>query len=159
MNVDLYERIWMWLAGALILVFLGVIVSTAAMGAIQPPSHVETIDPTTVAAHPEFGEPAVKTNADGSVTVSAVAAMFSFTPDPIEVPAGRKVTFRLTSSDVIHGFQVVGTNANAMVVPGYVSQFSVTFDTPGEYVIACNEYCGTMHHAMVGKLIVKREQP
>ena len=85
--------------------------------------------------------------------------MFSFTPDPIEVPAGRKVTFRLTSSDVIHGFQVVGTNANAMVVPGYVSQFSVTFDTPGEYVIACNEYCGTMHHAMVGKLIVKREQP
>ena len=55
MNVDLYERIWMWIAGALILVFLGVIVSTAAMGAIQPPSHVETIDPTTVASHPEFG--------------------------------------------------------------------------------------------------------
>jgi cytochrome c oxidase subunit 2 len=159
MNVDLYERIWMWMAGALILVFLGVIVTTAAMGAIQPPSHVETIDPTTVATHPEFGEPAVKTNADGSVTVSVVAAMFSFAPDPIEVPAGRKVTFRLTSSDVIHGFQVVGTNANAMVVPGYVSQFSVTFDTPGEYVIACNEYCGTMHHAMVGKLVVKREQP
>lgn len=159
MHVELYERLWMWIAGALIVVFLGVIVTTAANGAIQPPSHIETVDPTALASHPEFAEPAVKVNASGSVTASVVAAMFSFTPDPIEVPAGRPVTFRLTSSDVIHGFQVVGTNANAMVVPGYVSQFTVTFETPGEYVIACNEYCGIMHHGMVGKLVVKREQP
>ncbi len=58
--------------------------------------------------------------------------MFSFTPDPIEIPAGQPVTFRLTSRDVIHGFEVVGTNANAMAVPGYVSQFTVTFDRPGD---------------------------
>ena len=56
---------------------------------------------------------------------------------------------------MIHGFQVVGTNANAMAIPGYVTQFTVTFATPGEYTIACNEYRGTLHHAMVGKLIVK----
>ena len=157
MHVELYERIWIWLAGALIVVFLGVIVSTAAMGAVQPPSHIETVDPTALATHPEFSDPKVRTNADGSLTVSVVAAMFSFTPDPIEVPAGRPVTFRLTSSDVIHGFHVVGTNANAMAVPGYVSQFTVTFSKPGEYAIACNEYCGIMHHNMVGKLVVTPE--
>jgi cytochrome c oxidase subunit 2 len=56
---------------------------------------------------------------------------------------------------VIHGFEVVGTNANAMAIPGYVSQFTVTFPKPGEYVIACHEYCGLLHHAMVGKLIVR----
>ena len=155
MHVEFYERVWMWIAAALIVVFLGVIVTTAAMGAIQPPSHIETIDPTTIASHPEFGAPAVKTNADGSVTASVVAAMFSFTPDPIDVPAGMRVTFRLTSSDVIHGFHVVGTNANAMAVPGYVSQFSVTFARPGEYLIVCNEYCGVLHHGMTGKLVVK----
>jgi cytochrome c oxidase subunit II len=155
MHIDLYERIWMWIAGALIVVFLGVIVSTAAAGAVQPPSHIETVDPAELASHPEFGDPKVKTNADGSVTASIVAATFSFTPDPIEVPAGKPVTFRITSSDVIHGFQVVGTNANAMVVPGYVSQFTITFDKAGEYLIACNEYCGVLHHGMVGKLIVK----
>lgn len=155
MHVELYERIWMWLAGALIVVFLGVIVSTAAAGAIQPPSHIETVDPAALASHPEFGDPKVKTNADGSVTASIVAATFSFTPDPIEVPAGKPVTFRITSSDVIHGFLIVGTNANAMAVPGYVSQFTMTFDKPGEYLIACNEYCGVLHHGMVGKLIVK----
>ena len=70
-------------------------------------------------------------------------------------PANRPVTFRLTSADVIHGFEIVGTNGNTMVVPGYVSQFTTTFRTPGEYLIVCNEYCGLMHHGMVGKVIVK----
>ncbi|MGO9208715.1 MAG: cytochrome c oxidase subunit II [Terriglobales bacterium] len=159
MNVELYERIWMWAAGGLLLLFLGAIFLTAGLQAIQPPSHIETVDPTALTAHPEFGTPAVKTRADGSVVVSVVAQMFSFSPDPIEVPANRPVTFRLTSADVIHGFEVVGTNANAMAIPGYVSQFTVTFKEPGEYLIGCNEYCGTMHHNMVGKLIVKKESP
>jgi cytochrome c oxidase subunit 2 len=155
MQVELYERIWMWAATALIALFLGAIVLTTATQAVQPPSHVETIDPTAIASHPEFVHPAVTTRADGSVVATVVAAMFAFAPDPIEVPANVPVTFRLTSSDVIHGFEVVGTNANAMAVPGYVSQFTVTFPRPGEYTIACNEYCGLMHHGMVGRIVVK----
>jgi cytochrome c oxidase subunit II len=155
MNVDLYERVWMWAATGLIVVFLGAIFVTAAAQAIQPPGHIETVDPTTLLSHPEFGKPTITTRPDGSVVVPVVAGMFSFTPDPIEVPAKVRVTFRLTSPDVIHGFEVMGTNANAMAIPGYVTQFTVTFDTPGEYGIACNEYCGTLHHAMVGRLIVK----
>jgi cytochrome c oxidase subunit 2 len=155
MQVDLYERIWMWAAAALIVLFLGAIVVTAGMQAVQPPSHLETLDPTTLDTHPEFGTPVATTRPDGSVVVPVVAAMFAFGPDPIEVPAHVPVTFRVTSADVIHGFGVVGTNANAMAIPGYVSQFTVTFSTPGEYTVACNEYCGLLHHAMVGKLIVK----
>ena len=155
MHVELYERIWMWAAGVLIVAFLGAILLTTATQAVQPPSHVETVDPTTLATHPEFGIPAVARRPDGSVVVTVVASMFAFGPDPIEVPAHAPVTFRLTSADVVHGFQIVGTNANAMAVPGYVSQFTVTFDAPGEHTIACNEYCGLMHHAMVGKVIVK----
>ena len=67
------------------------------------------------------------------------------------------MTFRITSSDVMHGFEVVGTNANAMAIPGYVSQFTVTFKRSGEYIVGCNEYCGILHHNMVGKLIVREE--
>jgi cytochrome c oxidase subunit 2 len=85
--------------------------------------------------------------------------MFAFSPDPITVPAGRPVTFRLTSGDVLHGFEVVGTNANAMAIPGYVSQFTVTFREPGEYLVACNEYCGLLHHGMTGRLVVTGETP
>lgn len=159
MHVDLYERIWMWAAGGLIVLFLGAIGVTAARQAIAPPSHLETLDPTALSSHPEFGNPGVAVHPDGRIVASVVAATFSFTPDPIEVPAGKPVTFRVTSADVLHGFQIVGTNANTMAVPGYVSQFTVTFQKPGEYLLACNEYCGVMHHGMVGKVIVKQERP
>jgi cytochrome c oxidase subunit II len=155
MHVDLYERIWMWAAGGIIVLFLAAIVLGAALQAIQPPSHLETVDPTALAEHPEFASPTLRTRADGTVVVPVVATTFAFSPDPIEVPANRPVTFRVTSADVIHGFEVVGTNANAMAVPGYVTQFTVTFARPGEYLIACHEYCGILHHNMVGKLIVK----
>jgi cytochrome c oxidase subunit 2 len=158
MHVELYERIWMWAAGALIVVFLGVILVTAGLHATAPPSHIETVDPAALDSHPEFGEPAVTEMPDGRLKAVVVASTFSYNPDPIEVPAGRPVTFRITSSDVIHGFQIVGTNANAMAIPGYVSQFTLTFGKPGTYLITCNEYCGLMHHAMVGALHVREAQ-
>jgi cytochrome c oxidase subunit 2 len=69
--------------------------------------------------------------------------------------SGRPVTFRLTSPDVVHGFQIVGTNANLMVVPGYVSEVTTTFPRAGEYLVVCNEYCGLSHHLMAARLIVE----
>lgn len=158
MHVELYERIWMWAAGTLVVVFLGVILVTAGLHATAPPSHIETVDPTTLDSHPEFGQPGVTETPDGRLKAVVVASTFSYNPDPIEVPPGRPVTFRITSSDVIHGFQIVGTNANAMAIPGYVSQFTLTFPEPGDYLITCNEYCGLMHHAMVGILRVRGAQ-
>ena len=153
MHVHLYERIWMWAATGLIGLFLGAIAVTAVAQAVQPPSHVETVDPETLATHPEFGQPPSRLDwtAASSCRWSRRCA---FAPDPIEVPAHVPVV-RLTSGDVIHGFGVVGTNANAMAIPGYVSQFTVTFTKPGQCTIACNEYCGLMHHAMVGTVTVK----
>ena len=158
MNVELYERIWMWCAGVIIVIFLGTIFVMAGAQTVHPASHLETVDPTALAEHPEFSNPTVTLRGDGTVVVSVVATMFSFAPDPIEVPANRPVMFRLTSDDVVHGFQIVGTNANAMAIPGYVSQFTVTFAKPGEYLITCHEYCGLVHHSMVGRLIVKGAQ-
>ena len=159
MHVDLYERVWMWAAAALIALFLAAILVAAGAQALQPPSHFETVDPTTLANNPEFGSPGPRTLPDGSLVVSIRLEMFSFTPDPIEVPANRPITFRITSADVLHGFEVAGTNANAMAVPGYVSQFTVSFPRPGAYPIVCNEYCGTLHHYMVGHLIVQEATP
>ncbi len=156
MRVELYERIWMWAGAAILVLFVASMLVPAIVEAIHPPSHVETIDPETISSNPEFKNGAVRTDADGRLVVSVLATTFSFAPDRVEVPANRPVTFRVTSGDVIHGFEVVGTNANAMAIPGYVSQFTMTFPTPGEYVIACHEYCGLLHHAMVGTLVVKQ---
>lgn len=145
----------MWASAGLIALFLVAILVPAALQAVHPPSHIETVDPAALAAHAEFGTPTVSTRSDGRIVASVVASTFAFSPDPIVVPVGLPVTFRITSSDVMHGFQIVGTNANSMAIPGYVSQFSLTFTRRGEYVITCNEYCGILHHAMVGKLIVQ----
>lgn len=154
MNVAFYEKIWMWAAGVLIVAFLATIAVGVAGSALQPPSHVETIDPTKVWTDPRFAHPGVTVDEHGA-TVVVVAMMYAFMPADIRVPVGRPVTFRLTSADVIHGFQIVGTNGNTMVVPGYVSQFTTVFHAPGEYLIVCNEYCGLGHHVMAAKLIVE----
>jgi cytochrome c oxidase subunit II len=154
-QIDLYERIWMWAGAGIIAMFLGVMIVPSFVMAINPPSHVETVDPTALSSHPEFATGGIATREDGTVVVSVVASTFAYGPDPIEVPAGKPIVFRITSADVLHGFQVAGTNANAMAIPGYVSQFTYTFPKAGEYVVTCNEYCGLYHHAMVGKLIVK----
>lgn len=154
MHVHLYERAWMWAAGVLIAALLGAIALAALGHGAHPPSHVETIDPKQVFADPRFAQPGVVQETDGSITVTAVAMMFAFRPNEIRVPAGRPVTFLLASPDVVHGFQIVGTNGNAMVVPGYVTRFTATF-APGEYLVVCNEYCGLGHHAMSAKLVVE----
>lgn len=155
MKVDLYEKIWMWGSALLIVAFLGSLLATTFGLGIRPPSHVETIDPKTVRTDPRFAAPGVSVRPDGSLRVVALAQIWAFVPNEIRVPAGRPVTFRVTSPDVLHGFQIVGTNVNAMVAPGYVSQVTTTFHRPGEYLIVCNEYCGLGHHVMAGKLIVE----
>ena len=44
--------------------------------------------------------------------------------------------------------------AEPMIVPGYVSQVSTRFDTPGTYAMPCHEFCGLGHHAMWGSVHV-----
>jgi cytochrome c oxidase subunit 2 len=155
MKVDLYEKIWMWIAAVLIVAFLAAIIIAAGAQAVQPPSHVETINPEEIYDSEEFSSPGVEELPDGRILVTMVAEMFFFDPDEVVVPAGRSVTFRITSPDVIHGIEVVGTNANAMVIPGYVTEFSITFPRPGEYLMVCHEYCGTLHHEMQGLVVVE----
>jgi cytochrome c oxidase subunit II len=154
MHVHPYERGWLWGATAIICLGLGTVLYQGLMEASAPPSHIETIDPKKVMADQRFSVPGVRTNPDGSATVVVIAAMFAFIPGEIHVPAGRPVTFRITSTDVIHGFQIVGTNGNAMVVPGYVNEFTTTF-AAGDYLIVCNEFCGVGHHVMSARLFAE----
>jgi cytochrome c oxidase subunit 2 len=155
MNIDFYEKIWMWTAGAIVVLFLAFVAVTTFGQGLHPPSHVETIDPTKVFQDPRFSRVGTPTElADGTIEVQIAALMFAFVPNEIRVPPGRPIRFRMTSADVTHGFIVAGTNANTMIVPGYISQFTTTFDKPGDYLVMCHEFCGNGHHAMHGRIIV-----
>jgi cytochrome c oxidase subunit 2 len=155
MHLDRTERLWMWAATAMLVLFTGAIVATALAGSAHPPSHTETVDPETLTVAGEFAAPGVRTAADGGLVVAMRAEFYVFRPEIVRVPVGVPVTFRITSPDVLHGFQIVGTNVNLTVAPGYVSQATTTFETPGEYLVVCNEYCGLAHHLMQGAVIVE----
>jgi cytochrome c oxidase subunit II len=150
------ERRWAWVVGGIILLLVAMMVFTGLHWAAMPPSRVETIDPRTLHIRGEFVEDNLGTaiDAQGQVTVRLVAQQYSFTPQCIVVPADTPVTFRATASDVVHGFVVGKTNANVMLIPGFVSTFTATFPQVGEQLMPCHEYCGTGHEAMWARVQV-----
>jgi cytochrome c oxidase subunit 2 len=151
----IFEVAWILPSVAIpVSVITAVIITAFAVG-IRVPDIAGRIEPQAINQTAPFNEPGVKELAPGRYEAALVAQTFMFTPNEIEVPAGADVTFVVTSRDVIHGFKVVGTPVNMMVVPGQISKMTVHFDKPGEYLIVCHEYCGGGHHAMFGKVIVK----
>lgn len=144
------ERRWAIVVALVIASLVLVMVVTGVHWAAMPPSRVETIDPRTLHVSGEFVEGNLGTSvgADGKVVVRLVAQQYSFQPACLLVPAGIPVTFRGTSTDAVHGFVVANTNANVMLVPGFVATFTTTFRKPGEHAMPCHEYCGTGHEGM-----------
>ena len=150
------ERRWAIVVGIVIAFLVLMMVFTGLHWAAMPPSRVETIDPRTLHVSGEFVESNLGTavGADGKVVVRLVAQQYSFQPQCILAPAGMPVTFRGTSTDVVHGFVVGTTNANVMLIPGFVATFTTTFPKPREQLMPCHEYCGTGHEAMWARVQV-----
>lgn len=150
------ERRWTIVVAFILATIVAAMVVTGLHWSAMPPSRVETIDPRTLHVKGEFVESNLGTSVgpDGKVVVRLVAQQYSFHPPCILVPAGVPVTFRGTSTDVIHGFLVTGTNANVMLVPGFVATFTTTFSKPGEHLMPCHEYCGTGHEGMWNRVKV-----
>lgn len=155
MYVHRQERLWMTFGIAMLVVFLAVITTAAVVDGFVPPSRVQSIDPTKVAQTPPFDHPGLRKVAEGAYEAYYVARIFSFSPATIQVPAGSRVTFYVTSADVEHGFSIPATGVNTMVTPGWVSQVSHTFNQRGTFLLVCNEYCGSGHHLMAAKVEVR----
>ncbi|WP_205599232.1 cytochrome c oxidase subunit II [Oceanobacillus halotolerans] len=150
-----HEKIWLTLSTAMIVGFFLIAGYQTFALEMGPPSHSETIDPQKVDEIEPFDEPGVYEVGENKYEVVMTLQIFSFTPNEIEIPAGSEVTFTMTSKDVTHGFQIAGTNVNAMVMPGYISKITQTFNEPGEYLVLCNEYCGAGHQMMSTTITVK----
>ena len=150
------EKRWAIIVMIIIAMLLAMMIFTGLHWASMPPSRVETVDPRTLHVSGEFVENNLGTTVDGNgkVMVRLIAQQYSFEPQCLVVPAGVPVTFRATSADAIHGFVVDKTNANVMLIPGFIATFTATFKEPGERLMPCHEYCGTGHEAMWGRVQV-----
>lgn len=156
MHVDPLERIWMIISVAVLGVFFAALVAGAVVFDVRLPGPVARVDPLDL-GNTEFAEPGLRNMGNGEYTAHFIAQMWAFTPTEIEVPVGSHVTFIVTSRDVTHGFLIERHNINFMVIPGQISRQSVTFNEEGVFYIYCNEFCGTQHHVMQGRVIVTGE--
>jgi cytochrome c oxidase subunit II len=155
MQIHRYERWWMTFGITMLVVFLLLIAFAAFADNINPPSGMQQIDPTKVAQTPPFDKPGLRKLPDGSYEADYVAEVFSFSPSTLAIPVGSKVTFYVTSADVVHGFFIPDTDINMMAVPGWVNEETHTFTRPGEYLLICHEYCGVGHQDMFAKIEVR----
>lgn len=153
MHLD--EKIWLTISFGMIMAFMLITGYQTFALEMGPPSHMETIDPQKVDETAPFDKPGVYQIGENEYEVVMTLEVFAFNPGNIEVPAGSKVHFTMTSKDVVHGFEVAGTNLNAMVMPGQIQKITQTFDEPGEYLVLCNEYCGAGHQLMATTITVK----
>lgn len=148
------EQAWILFIVVLQLFFFSLIVYALTHHGGNLARTAERAPPDTILSNPPFDKPGVGKTADGGYRAVMVAQAFSFLPNEIVVPAGEAVEFRLTSRDVIHGFQIEGSNVNVELIPGQVSTLTHTFRQPGEYRLVCNQYCGISHQNMHGKVRV-----
>src|SRR5574342_146436 len=155
MKMHLDEKIWLALSFGMIMIFMLITGYQTFALEMGPPTHKETIDPQKVDQTAPFDKPGIKQIDDNEYEVVMTLQIFSFNPGNIEVPAGSTVHFIMTSKDVVHGFEVAGTNLNAMVMPGHITKISQKFDKPGKYLVLCNEYCGAGHQMTSTTITVK----
>jgi len=98
----------------------------------------------------------------GEVPAYAAVSFWKQKGQPIEKPVlevskGDLVVFRLTSSDVVHGFSLKDFDVFLTdgIEPGKSTYVSFVADRAGTFTFTCNAVCGDMHQNMQGTLVVK----
>lgn len=148
MHIHKFEKIWLGFGIISLVLFLSIIGVTAFAFNHHPSGGMETIDPDKVEQTAPFDNPGVYQIDEDTYEVIIVAKTFGYDPPEIKIPKGKKVIFKVASTDVTHSFSIVNTNVNMMVVPGQINTKEYTFEKTGQYLVLCNEYCGTGHHFM-----------
>jgi cytochrome c oxidase subunit II len=79
------------------------------------------------------------------------------TANEIHIPAGKPLSVRLESKDVLHEFWVPKLTRKMTNVPGQPNHIWLQADKPGTYIGQCSEFCGTQHAWM--RIVVVAEEP
>ncbi len=90
------------------------------------------------------------------VDVYLLAQKFAYSPDVLRLQAGRAYRFRMMAEDITHGASIQLGSASRIIRlrPNLVSEQTITFTKPGEYLVYCTVYCGQAHDAMMGRIVV-----
>jgi cytochrome c oxidase subunit 2 len=87
--------------------------------------------------------------------VDIAARRFEFTPREIVLKRGEKVTLRLRSGDVTHGFYQKALGIDATIEPGGTTEVTLTPEKAGRYQTICDHFCGAGHGGMSMTIVVE----
>jgi cytochrome c oxidase subunit II len=94
-------------------------------------------------------------NAKQEQVIKIVARRFAYTPNEIVLKKGQPVVLEFTSIDFVHGFKIPDLNIRADLPPGKVTRIRLTPDKVGVYDFLCDNFCGSEHEDMSGRILVK----
>ncbi|WP_067725534.1 cupredoxin domain-containing protein [Oceanobacillus damuensis] len=159
MHLHKFEKLWLLSGVGALALFLVILGFGAFYLGTHPQSHGITIDPANIEAEEAFQPENLGLTKvdDDKYIVNVVATAFNYdlgvdedgnAVKNIKIPKGSTVLFQVVTPDVVHGFNIAGTNVNMMVEPGFISSMEVEMKQSGEFTLLCNEYCGVGHHMM-----------
>lgn len=84
-----------------------------------------------------------------------IAENGGWSPDVLQAQVGVPLHLSLTSDDVTHGFAVGQMDMQSVdILPGKVTDLTLTFNEPGMYTFYCTRWCGLNHWRMRGTIEV-----
>ncbi len=89
--------------------------------------------------------------------IMITAKRFEFSPNLITLARGETVKLQIKSEDVTHGLFVRPLGIDTEIVPGRVTELTVTPETAGTYRAICDHFCGAGHGGM--KMTIVVEEP
>ncbi len=100
-------------------------------------------------------------DAQGVVEIHGrMAESGGWSPGFIQAQVGVPLHLRLTSDDVVHSFAIGQSELPPVdVLPGKMTELTLTFDEPGTYTFYCTRWCGANHWRMRGTIEVTGGAP
>jgi len=72
----------------------------------------------------------------------------------LHIPLNTPIRLKMASEDVLHCVFIPAFRVKQDVMPGRYTYLNFEATRPGTYHLFCNQYCGTSHSNMIGKVVV-----
>ncbi len=84
------------------------------------------------------------------------AKKYEFSPSTVEIKAGTRIIFKITSVDREHGFEIADVkNSCVKIKKGETATVEYLAEKPGTVEFRCCVFCGGGHGSMKGKIVIR----
>ncbi|MFQ5959175.1 MAG: hypothetical protein ACE5LF_07395, partial [Alphaproteobacteria bacterium] len=102
------------------------------------------------------GEMSADAHGEEPIDVYVIATRYGYEPEVVRLDTGVPYRFRFMAVDADHGASINLRFAGHMIRcrAKTLTEKTLTFTAPDEYLVYCTVYCGEGHDLMMGKIVV-----